>query len=396
MSSFRRNRSTRIVKLRTSRPQHENNLYYNCSNRSNVGKSQNQCLQNYSPSSESSGGDDCTRGEINLYPGLILNSRYAYTSILGVGTFGKVILCFDRVNQIYCAIKAVRSVPRYLESARDEIALLYEINQLENNQFSSRKGSRIVKLVNSFSTHEHEFLVFEQLGISLLDALKMRNYSGFPFLILTHITREILVGLRFLHQNKFIHGDLKMENVLFSALNISPMQMHNHEDFHRYNIKLVDFGNCVRTQPLQLNTGIINTRPYRAPEVILDLEWSYPSDIFGVGCITMEMIQGREFYPSCNDAEHVARLEYSRCGRRFPIYMIQKCSQRDFLFNRNGYAIASPHNQKHVSDLIFQTNEKYSLKEDLYDFVWRLLELDPERRTSTHYSLEHELFSYIC
>lgn len=54
--------------------------------------------------------------------------------------------------------------------------------------------------------------------------------------------------------------------------------------------KVIDFGGS--TYDNERKASIVNTRQYRAPEVILDLGWSFPSDGWSAGCIAAELYQG--------------------------------------------------------------------------------------------------------
>lgn len=53
---------------------------------------------------------------------------------------------------------------------------------------------------------------------------------------------------------------------------------------------VIDFGSA--TYATEKREGIINTRQYRAPEVLFGLPWDEESDIWGVGCIAMELFTG--------------------------------------------------------------------------------------------------------
>ena len=61
-------------------------------------------------------------------------------------------------------------------------------------------------------------------------------------------------------------------------------------------IRLIDFGGA--TWEDDHHSRIINTRQYRGPEVILDLNWSYPSDLWSIGCIIAELFTGGKKYTS--------------------------------------------------------------------------------------------------
>merc|ERR1712203_672868 len=72
-------------------------------------------------------------------------------------------------------------------------------------------------------------------------------------------------------------------------------------------IKLIDFGNA--TYELEHHSSIINTRQYRAPEVILALGWNERSDLWSVGCILMELYTGELLFRTHESLEHLALME---------------------------------------------------------------------------------------
>jgi serine/threonine protein kinase len=73
-------------------------------------------------------------------------------------------------------------------------------------------------------------------------------------------------------------------------------------------IKIIDFGGA--TYDHEQHNSIINTRQYRAPEVILNCEdWTKKSDIWSMVCILIEMYTGELFYQAREEVEHLAMIE---------------------------------------------------------------------------------------
>jgi hypothetical protein len=70
----------------------------------------------------------------------------------------------------------VRKVEKYVESARIEADVLDDIYEKQKE----KKSNYCVKLFSSFELDGHFFMVFEPLGISLYEVIKMNNYVGFP------------------------------------------------------------------------------------------------------------------------------------------------------------------------------------------------------------------------
>lgn len=121
----------------------------------------------------------------------------------------------------HVALKVVRSATQYKETALDEIKLLEKISSA-NPAHPGRH--HIVSLLDHFEhsgpNGEHVCLVFEALGESVLSTIKRYQYRGLPIHIVKQITKQVLLGLDYLHREcGVIHTDLKPENVLISIDN---------------------------------------------------------------------------------------------------------------------------------------------------------------------------------
>jgi serine/threonine protein kinase len=72
-------------------------------------------------------------------------------------------------------------------------------------------------------------------------------------------------------------------------------------------IRLIDFGGA--TFEGEHHARIVNTRQYRAPEVVCGLGWSYPSDCWSIGAILPELYTGELLFATHEDLEHLALME---------------------------------------------------------------------------------------
>ncbi len=87
---------------------------------------------------------------------------------------------------------------------------------------------------------------------------------------------------------------------------------------------MIDFGGA--TFEHQHHSQVINTRQYRAPEVILRCcPWSYPSDIWGLACILLELYTGDVFFPVHDNYQHLAMIDL--VGGPFPVWMVQRSAE---------------------------------------------------------------------
>lgn len=94
------------------------------------------------------------------------------------------------------------------------------------------------------------------------------------------ITRQCLEALLYLHDLRIIHCDLKPENILIKS-------------YRRCEVKIIDLGSsCFQADNLSL---YVQSRSYRAPEVMLGLPYDEKIDLWSVGCILAELFSGEVF-----------------------------------------------------------------------------------------------------
>ena len=173
-----------------------------------------------------------------VHIGEVLLERYIIMQKLGFGHFSTTWLALDIKFGNYVAIKIQKSAQQYIDAAYDEVEILQELtnhnfdpiwikslkdyykNEPEKlKEIENIEHTKIVQLLNSFIYYgqngKHFCMVFEIVGVTLLDLIKRYNYKGIPLPFIRIITKQILIGLDFLHRIcNIIHTDLKPENVL--------------------------------------------------------------------------------------------------------------------------------------------------------------------------------------
>ena len=192
-----------------------------------------------SNSSEDEGLEDYKiDGYHPVHVGEILLDRYIIMQKLGYGHFSTAWLALDNNNGNYVAIKVQKSDERYIQGAYDEIEILqslakknfdkewirslkeyYKDDKEKLSELETVEHTQVVQLLNSFihngQNGKHFCMVFEVMGVTLLEIIKRYNYKGIPLPLVRIITKQILIGLDFLHRIcHIIHTDLKPENVL--------------------------------------------------------------------------------------------------------------------------------------------------------------------------------------
>lgn len=355
------------------------------------------------------------------------NGRYLVLQKLGWGHFSTVWLCFDTVSESHCAVKVQKSDPHYVDAARDEVKILKALREA-NGPFKRN----VVELRDYFE-HKgpnglHCCLTFDVLSKSILSLMKRFNYKGVPIPMIRVIARQILEGLQFIHDScGVIHTDLKPENVLFvhcddrkeclteitreAAAKIEEtlaeeasngsrnptISCHAKKNsklaFASETVKLVDFGNACWA--IKHFTEDIQTRQYRAPEVILGCGYNEKADIWSLACLIFELATGDFLFDPHNgdsydrDEDHLA-LMIELLGPVPAEFRTRGTHTRD-LMNENGELL-------HISQLNFWSvldvlRDKYKFStmeaELLNGFLLPMLKYDPAERASARQQLKH-------
>lgn len=324
---------------------------------------------------------------------MIIGEIYKLGSICGVGTFGKVLEADDKHYNRKVAIKIVRRVKRYSESARIEAEILRNVNKKPG-----RGQTLCVNLYDQFNYGDHCCLVFEKLGMSIYEVLKSNQYQGFPINTVRAFARQLLDAVDFLHSMHLIHTDLKTENVLL----VDSEDMYEDTgnkgfrvDWPRNTkIKVIDFGGAIYTW--ERKSSIVNTRQYRAPEVILDVGWDKPSDVWCAGCIIAECWEGELLFATHDNMEHLALIE--KCVGQFPKHMLKSSHMNQKYFNSKGKSrfgeSCDEESRCHVQKMRpIREQYKAGPNPEFGEFLEKLLKIDPTERATPSKALTHEFIT---
>ncbi|BFU19416.1 serine/threonine protein kinase prp4, putative [Entamoeba histolytica HM-3:IMSS] len=329
------------------------------------------------------------------------NSTYRIISSLGKGTFGQVLKCENLYNHQIVAIKVLKNKPCYFRQGMLEIAMLHAANLHNQNN-----DKHIVRILDHFLFNRHICIVFELLGMNLYDVLRTNKNKGMGFSFTQTIGYQILQALFTLKRESVIHCDLKPENILLID--------------NRSTIKVIDLGSaCFEGSTLYT---YIQSRHYRAPEIILGLPYSCSIDMWSFGCVIAELLLGIPIFPGENEYNQLVKI-IEMVGMP-STQILDKGSKTTKFFkkipNNFGsweYVLLTPQEYSQVNGVPFIENKRYhryrSLQEfcsgitmhrngekksndDIYrvrlcDFLQKIFVIDPAQRMTPEQAAQHPL-----
>ncbi|UJR13268.1 hypothetical protein I4U23_000288 [Adineta vaga] len=339
---------------------------------------------------------DDDEGHLIYVPGDILHHQYEIRRTLGEGTFGKVVEVRDLRGDIskHIALKIIKNVDKYREAARLEINVLKTIKEKDPDGINL-----CVTLLDSFDYHGHMCIAFDMLGLSVFDFLKDNNYIPYPIDQVRHISYQLCLSVKFLHDIALTHTDLKPENILFinSDYNIifNHRKRRDERVVRRTDIKVIDFGSA--TFDWEHHSSIVSTRHYRAPEVILELGWSQPCDVWSIGCILFELYLGFTLFQTHDNKEHLAMME--RILGPIPYRMAKQSKKTKYFYHGRLDWDERSSAGRYVRDNCKQLRRYMTTDEpdhqQLFELIEKMLEYDPKRRITLAETLEHPFFERI-
>ncbi|CAK8531373.1 unnamed protein product [Lathyrus sativus] len=170
----------------------------------------------------------------------------------------------------------------------------------------------------TFENGVHLFNLFMEYASKGTLADAVRNGNGMEEALVGFYSRQILLGLNYLHSNGIVHCDLKGQNVLLME----------------HGVKIADFG-CARRVEEEL---VISGSPaFMAPEVARGEEQGFAADVWALGCTVLEMITGKMPWQGVSDPAAVLyRVGFSGDVPEIPNFMseqgkdfLRKCLKRD-------------------------------------------------------------------
>ena len=264
------------------------------------------------------------------------NKNYIPIKLLGNGSFGSV---YEAQNMVFLNSVAMKIINKS-ESALDEEEILNEINILKKLSHPN-----IVKIFEFYITKAHYYIVTEYCKDGELFTYIKKKFSERQLAVLFY---QIFSGLWYLHDNKILHRDIKLENIM-----ISGKEVDKSTDEELFWIKIIDFGTAKIFEKNKKEKDVVGSSYYIAPEV-LKKNYNEKCDIWSVGIILYMTLVGKAPFDGKDDDEIIHNIKTGNYNNK---------------------------------------NEKLKEhSEEVRDLLSKLLEKDSKKRLSAKEALEHNWF----
>ncbi|CAK7326992.1 unnamed protein product [Dovyalis caffra] len=217
--------------------------------------------------------------------------RWRRGELIGCGAFGRVYMGMNLDSGELLAVKQVliaassaskEKTQAHIRELEEEVKLLKNLSH-----------SNIVRYLGTAREDDSLNILLEFVPGGSISSL-LGKFGSFPESVIRMYTKQLLLGLEYLHSNGIMHRDIKGANILVD---------------NKGCIKLADFGASKKVVELATINGAKSMKgtPYwMAPEVILQTGHSFSADIWSVGCTVIEMATGKP--PWSQQYQEVAAL----------------------------------------------------------------------------------------
>ena len=259
-------------------------------------------------------------GQKSIIGKYLFGNSIKIEKLLGEGAQAKVYLGYIEGLEQYVAVKQY-----FPENEKSFKKILEECNLLQ--QLDNDNIVQYYDFENYLQESNNQQIIniaMEYMETNLLDYIdnykKKNHLENLPIRLISYITKNILLGLNYLHSNKIIHRDLKPENILMNS--------------DGTQIKIADFGICsnLSSSKIFLKRTMVGTALYMAPEVLLEKKYAFDCDIWSLGCIVYEMFSGKK--PYFKNGDYVIKNAFQITGFSNPLEVADD-EVLDRIYNRD-------------------------------------------------------------
>ena len=231
---------------------------------------------------------------------------------VGKGSFGEVFLTSKKgTDQMFAVKKVSKSLvlqDKVKKYFNNEIYILKQVNH-----------PNIIKLYEIKQTLNNFYLVFDLCnggGLSnCLEKYMKQNKRPFTQEIAQSIIRQLVSGLQYLHHNKILHRDLKLDNVL---IHFNTEEDKNNFNLLKAQVKIIDFIFARYLENGSLTQSILGSPLYMDPQILLKMRkidnnqnfgYDHKADIWSLGTICYEMLIGAPPFDATSYEELVSKIQ---------------------------------------------------------------------------------------
>jgi cyclin-dependent kinase-like len=296
---------------------------------------------------------------------------YETLGTVGEGAYGIVLKCLHKATREVVAIKKFKD--KDTEDSMIKKVIIRELKGLR-----TLRHPHIVHLRDAFRQNERLYLIFDFCDKSLLDLQGEHENNGLPVPLIRQVLFQTLKAIAFMHERNHVHRDIKPENILLTGNN---------------QVKVCDFGFCrVLGKPGEVLTDYVATRWYRSPELLLSPRYGKSVDMWALGCVLGEMIDGNPMFPGDDYFDQLSRI-YFMMGK-LPLVYTPFFQENSELQNVDAEAFFVDPDD--FCEGYFR--ERYlplCQSESLIDLLERLLDLNCHTRMTAKEALAHPFFDVV-
>ncbi|CAL6075625.1 Kinase [Hexamita inflata] len=241
----------------------------------------------YDPMQPNYGYDD-KEGDYNPVVGDHIFYRYELQKLLGQGSFGKVYRAFDHKHKRLVALKMLKNKKKFRKQGFVEIQLLEKLRQSD-----PENKNACITLLNRGEFRNHLFMVFDILSMDLYAYLAKNDLKGLPIQQIKEFSVQCVKALAYSFKLNIIHADIKPENILLEREGSNAIQV-------------IDWGSGAMVG--QTLYQYIQSRFYRAPEVIMGMPYSTEIDTWSMGCVFFELFTGYPIFQGENEFDQIGKI----------------------------------------------------------------------------------------
>ncbi|RDW94393.1 putative serine kinase ppk5 [Coleophoma crateriformis] len=246
---------------------------------------------------------DDPEGYYKIILGELLNGRYHVQANLGKGMFSGVVRAQDITSKKLVAIKLIRNNETMRKAGMKEIEILQKINDADPDD-----KKHMIRLERYFEHKGHLCMVFENLSINLREVLKKFGRDvGINLKAVRAYAQQMFLGLSLMRKCNILHADLKPDNMLVNET--------------RNMLKICDLGSASDSSDNEITPYLVS-RFYRAPEIILGMQYDFAIDIWSVGCTLYELYTGKILFTGRSNNQMLRSI--MDCRGKFPTKMLKR------------------------------------------------------------------------